>query len=342
MASEPTVKSWVHTTTPYPDTLRLTDTKMVANPEPHHILVKVYASSINPVDIQLMNLPLFNLPFMNGEKLLARDFSGTVLATSPEINDLQIGDEVCGILPDFAGKTGTLTEVSYFDVRKACMIKKPHHLSHVQAASLPLVFLTARTSIAHVEPDMKAQPSSQNKLVVLGGSSSTGIYTIKLAKKRGWTVLSSCSHRNADFVKSLGADEVVDYTTSPDAVVNAVKAFGPTAIIDNVGGVDTIGTAQHYVTIVGDKTSRTTMGGSALYYTNPRMLIRYYLGQWGIVPRYECIILEGKKEWLEEIIQLKGDDVVVDSTFPFDRTRDAFERMNTGRCCGKVVIEVAS
>lgn len=340
MASLQTVKSWVYTTTSFPETLRLTNTQIPAKPEAHHLLVKIHVSSINPVDIQLMNLPLANLPFLNGEKLLARDFSGTVLATSPEVLDFRVGDEVCGILPDFSGKTGTLTEVSYFDVRKACMMKKPQNLSHVQAASLPLVFLTARTSIAHVEPEVNAQ--AEKKLVVLGGSSSTGIYTIKLAKQRGWTVLSSCSHRNADFVRSLGADEIVDYTKSPNAVVEAVKAFKPTAIIDNVGGVETIGLSKVYVTIVGDKTSRSTMGGAALYYTHPRMLIRYYLGQWGFVPKYECIVLDAKKEWLEEITKLKGEDVVVDSTFPFDRTKEAFERMNTGRCRGKVVVEVTS
>lgn len=338
MATDTKVKSWTHTVTPYPDTLKLTDTTVPAQPAPHHVLIKVHAASINPVDIQLMNLPLFNLPYMNGVKLLARDFSGEVLATSPEVTDFQKGDEVCGIIPDFFGGAGGLTEVSHFDLRKACMIKKPAHLSHAQAASLPLAFLTARTSIDRVTGVMTNPSASANKLVVLGGSSSTGIYTVRLAKQRGWTVLASCSHRNADFVGSLGVDEVVDYTTGPDAVVSAVKAFKPDAIIDNVGGVETIGLAKHYVTIVGDKTSRSSMGGSAIYLTHPRMVLRYFLSQWGFVPKYECIILEAKKEWLEEIGAFKDEDVIIDSSFPFERTPDAFGRMNTGRCRGKVVI----
>lgn len=287
-----------------------------------------------------MNLPLFNLPYMNGTKLLARDFSGEVLAISPEVTGFQKGDEVCGIIPDFFGGAGGLTEVSHFDLRKACMIKKPAHLSHAQAASLPLVFLTARTSIDRMTGAMTNPSPPANKLVVLGGSSSTGIYTVKLAKQRGWTVLASCSHRNAEFVRSLGAGEIVDYTTGPDAVVDAVKTFQPHAIIDNVGGVETIGLAKHYVTIVGDKTSRSSMGGSAIYLTHPRMVLRYFLGQWGFVPKYECIILEAKKQWLEEISALKDEDVIIDSTFTFERTPDAFERMNTGRCRGKVVITI--
>lgn len=340
MSAKYAVKSWIHTTTAYPETLKLTDTTVPAQPEPHHVLIKVKASSINPVDIQLMNLPLFDLPYLNGPKVLARDFAGEVLAASPEIKDFQQGDQVCGFVPGGFGTTGCLTEVSHIDLRKACMIKKPPHLSFTQAASLPLVFLTARTSIDRVSEDMKASPASVNRLVVLGGSSSTGIYTVKLAKQRGWTVLSTCSGRNTDFVKSLGADEVVNYTTSANAVVEAVKAFKPSAIIDNVGGVETIGLAKHYVTIVGDKTSRSTMGGSVIYLTHPRMVLRYFLGLWGFGPKYECIILEAKKEWLEEINAYNDNDVTVDSVFPFDRTPEAFERMNTGRCRGKVVIEL--
>lgn len=334
------VKSWIHTTAGYPTTLELKDTNVPALPAANHILVKVHATSINPVDIQIMNIPLFSLPGLWGDKLVSRDFAGTIIAVAPEVKDFQKGDEVCGFIPDFLGKSGGLTEVAHVDLGVACVAKKPKHLSWTQTASLPLVYLTARTTIQKVEEDMKASPAGANRVVILGGSSSTGLYAVKLAAQRGWTILSSCSGRNVDFVKSLGADQVVDYTASPTAVVDAIKAFKPDAIIDNVGGTEAIGLAKHYVTIVGDKTSRSSLGGSALYLTHPRMLIRYYLGAWGFVPKYECIILDAKKEYLEEINDLQSDDVVIDSTFSFDRTKEAFERMNTGRCRGKVVIEI--
>lgn len=346
-SSQPTtVKSWVHTTTSYPATLQLTNTLIPPTPSPHHLLIHIHATSLNPVDIQLMNFPLFNLPYLSNPKHLARDFSGTILSVSPEIASdttysLKKGDEVCGVIPDFFGTTGGLTEVAHVDSRKVCMVRKPRHLSHKLAASLPLVWLTARTSIERVTRTLTKSPASENRLVVLGGSSATGIYTIKLAKQRGWTVLSTCSGRNTEFVKGLGADEVVDYTTSPSAVVDAVKKFKPGAIIDNVGGTDTIGLAGHYVTIVGDKTGRSTMGGSALYLTHPKMVARWFLGYMGVGNIYECIIMDAtNREWLEEIEKLKEDDVVVDSVFRFERVKEAFERMDTGRCRGKVVVEV--
>ena len=332
------VRSWTYTTAGYPQTLKLSETEVPAIPEPHHVLIQIHATALNPVDVQLMNFPLNSIPGLNGVKIPSRDFSGHILAASPE-TEWKKGDEVMGISMNFSG-AGFLTEVSHLDTRTACMIKKPEHMSWIQAASLPLVWLTARTSIERCVPYLKASSPAENKIAILGGSSSTGIYTVRLAKERGWTVLSTCSGRNKDFVGSLGADEVVDYTTSSDAVVNGLRSFSPGAVIDCVGGTDCIGIAPQYVTIVGDKTSRSSMGGSMLYFVKPFMVIRYLLGRLGLGNSYECIILEAKKEWLEECTKLKGDDIVIDSTFDFDRAGEAFERMNTARARGKVMVEI--
>ncbi|KAL2417772.1 hypothetical protein ABEF95_010229 [Exophiala dermatitidis] len=334
------VKSWVYTKPSYPDTLHLSTTDVPSTPSPGHILVQIHAASLNPVDIQLMNLPLHSLPYLNGPKVPGRDFAGTVLAAG-EGTEFKKGDEIYGIMPLALDGTGFLTEVAHIDTRKACIIKKPKHLSWTQAASLPLVYLTARTIIDKCKPFMKSPVPSENKLVVLGGSSSTGIYTIQIAKSLGWSIPASCSGRNVEFVKGLGASEVVDYTTSPTAVVDAVKKFAPHAIADCVGGTDCIGLAPQYVTIVGDKTSRSSMGGSALYLTHPRMVARWLLGYVGLGKSYECILLDARKEWLEETTKLDPEkDVIIDSVFEFEKAKEAFERLNTGRARGKVVVEV--
>ncbi len=336
------VRAWVYTTPPYPQTLRLSTTAVPSTPAPGHLLVQVHAAALNPVDIQLMNLPLNSLPYLNGVKIPGRDFAGTILAVGPETDAFQPGDEVLGLTMALNG-TGTLTEVADIDTNNAaCVVKKPQNLSRTQAASLPLVYLTARTIIEKCKPFMKAAATpSENKLAVLGGSSATGIYTILIAKSLGWTVLSSCSGRNADFVRGLGASEIVDYTIYPTAVVDGVRKFSPHAIADCVGGTDCIGLAPQYVTIVGDKTSRSTMGGSALYLTHPRMVLRWLLGYLGLGNSYECIILDAKKEWLEEATKLDPDkEIFIDSTFDFDRVKEAFERLDTGRARGKVVVEI--
>lgn len=343
------VRSWLFTTTTYPSTLHQGTSSVPSTPPtPTSILIAPRAVSLNPVDIQLMNLPLNNMPasipYLNaftGPKIAGRDFSGVVVAAGPQ-SGFNPDDEVMGINMGVPG-TGFLSEVVSLDVAPgtgANVIPKPTHLDWVQAASLPCVYLTARTSIAKCEPFCTKTPASANRVVVLGGSSATGIYTVKLAKRMGWTVLSSCSGRNTDFVRSLGADELVDYTRSADAVVSAVKTFKPDAIVDCVGGTDTIGLAPQYVTIVGDKTGRDTMGGAALYLTHPRMVLRWFLGYLGVGRSYECINLDNSAGFLREVSRLQPEDVVVDSVFEFDRVKDAFERLDTGRCRGKVVVNM--
>ena len=340
MTSSTKVKSWVHTTAGYPETLKLAETELSPTPASGHILIQVRAAALNPVDIQLMNFPLYSLPYLNGPKTAGRDFAGVVLAAGEDTH-FKKGEEVFGISMAMNG-TGSLTELADIDLKAgATFIKKPRNLSWPQAASLPLVYLTARTVIERCRPYMKASTPWENKLVVLGGSSATGIYTVEIANSLGWTILASCSGRNADFVKGLGASQVVDYTTSPTAVVDAVKKFSPNAIADCVGGTECIGLAPQYVTIVGDKISRSSMGGPAIYLTHPRMLLRWLFGYLGLGSSYECVTLDARKEWLEETTKLNPEsDIIIDSVFDFERAKEAFERLNTGRARGKVVVEI--
>jgi NADPH:quinone reductase-like Zn-dependent oxidoreductase len=335
-----TTKAWTYTTPTYPETLQQKTIPIPTVPAPHHLLVEVKASALNPVDIQLMNLPTNSLPYLRGPKTAGRDFAGVVLAAAPNTGFSQ-GDEVMGVAMGLDG-SGTLTEMAHLDTRKACIVEKPARMSWTNAASLPLVWLTAYTSVERCAPFMKKALPVENKVAILGGSSATGMYTIRIAKARGWRVLSSCSGRNESFVRGRGADEIVDYTRSPDAVRNAVRTFGPDAIIDCVGGTECIGLAPRYVTIVGDKTDRSSMGGSFLYLTTPRMVLRWLLGYLGLGKSYECIILEQRREWLQKATELTDDEIVIDSVFDFNQVKEAFQRLDTGRARGKVVVQVSS
>ena len=342
------VKAWTYTTAPYPTTLTLstTTTQPPTTCAPGHLLLRIHACALNPVDIQIMNLPLWSLPYprsLSAPKTPCADFSATVLATGgdPTTSDLAPGDEVFGLMMNpFA--SGTLTEVAHLPIANTTFVKKPAAWTHAQAASLPLVWLTARTCIARVEPYV--HNSATKRLVVLGGSSATGLYTIQLAKARGWKVLASCSGRNADFVTdTIGADEVVDYTA--ESVAARVRGWQPDAIVDCVGGTEclgVLGAERCYVTIVGDKTARTSIGGSLLYLFYPRMVLRWLLGRVGWGSRYDCIVLDQRREYLEEAVRVlaSGEGIVVDSTFHFEDAKMAFERLATGRARGKVVVEI--
>ena len=96
------------------------------------------------------------------------------------------------------------------------------------------------------------------------------------------------------------------------------------------------------MTIVGDKTSRMVMGGAAIYLWNPQMLVRSWLGRFGFSYAYDCVNLELKRPFLAETLRLPQDKIIIDSTYNFDQVREAFERLNTGRARGKVVVKVSS
>lgn len=230
-----------------------------------------------------------------------------------------------------------MAEIADIDLAAAPVVKKPAEWTHAQAAGLGCVFLTAHTCVDGVAPYV--DPTSTKRVAVLGGSSATGIYTIQLCKRRGWKVLTTCSGPKADFVtKTLGADEVVDYTKS--SVREGVKAFKPDAIIDDVGGTECLGIAKRYVTIVGDKTGRQSMGGAMTYLWSPWQWVRWAIGYVGLGERYDILNLEPKKENLEEAKQLKPSQIFIDSTFAFEEANKAFERLNSGRAKGKVIVEM--
>src|SRR6202012_2118038 len=101
-----------------------------------------------------------------------------------------------------------------------------------------------------------------------------------------------------------------------------VRTAKPYAIIDCVGGTECLGIAERYVTIVGDKTTRTAMGGSTLYLTYPSMVLRKVWGMLGWGEVYDCIIMDQKKEYLEEALELPKDKIFIDNTFNFEQLKE--------------------
>ncbi|BGP12499.1 hypothetical protein JCM10213_006936 [Rhodosporidiobolus nylandii] len=369
-----TFRAWSHAKPPFPSTLRLlpqTPPKP-ADLKPTEVLVEVVTAALNPVDVQLANVPLFRLPSLGHPKAMGSDFAGRILGKGKDVKDFQVGSEVMGFTmnPLATPIAGTLTEVAVIDTTRSAIIAKPPHLSWAQAAALPLVFLTAKTVLSPPylvlpptsNPDATSPESHavQPTIVVLGGSSAVGQYAIQLLRKRLHAkVITTCSGKNADFVRELGADEVIDYTTEDVAkrLLELRPKEGYVEIVDCVGGTDLFSimpkllsprTKEYpeggsFITIVGDKTGRSSLGGAALYYVRPRMVWRmltgWYLGGY----RYSCILLAARADWLAEVGPLSSQEdlkITIDSEFDFEDVEKAYERLNTGRAKGKVVINV--
>jgi NADPH:quinone reductase-like Zn-dependent oxidoreductase len=171
-------------------------------------------------------------------------------------------------------------------------------------------------------------------------------------------VTGICSGKNADFVRQMGADEVIDYTTTDVAKALLDRRPGGRKYdlyIDCVGGVemfahwhDFLHKNGAYITIVGDKTSRTSMGGPATYFTYPSQLLRFIRG-YIFGPRYANVLLYSKSELLEEVASLaeKGEvkvevqEVIKGVLDEGSQTwKKVFDHMEGGRVRGKIVVAI--
>ncbi|KAK8028940.1 hypothetical protein PG991_005996 [Apiospora marii] len=332
------MEAWTYTNGGYPAALQKTTIPPYKAPlKPEQLRVRVKAASLNPVDAQLMGNPLW--PYIpaaviRANKGVGEDFSGVVEEAGTS-SGFKVGDEVFGVAPFLP--EGTLQEVVQIDVKSSVVLPKPADWSWEQAAAVPLVWVTAQTCIARAAAWV---PIHGGKIAILGGSSSCGIYAAYIAKQRGWQVAATCSGKNADHVRSMGVDTVIDYTTTE--VSEQVKAFAPDAILDFVGGVECLGLARRYVTVCGDKTSRLAIGGRVVYLWNPQMVLRALLGRAGLGPSYTCINLEVEYPNLEGVLRLPKEKIFIDNTFGFEEVKDAFDRMNSSRSRGKIIVRVSS
>lgn len=183
---------------------------------------------------------------------------------------------------------------------------------------------------------------------------------MQLGKAAGLRVIATCSATSEHFVRSLGADEVIDYTAG--SVLESLRVVKPAqgfvTIVDCVGGTellddlpalltpktDSFPHGGSYTTIVGDKTDRSTLGGAMLLDTDRTMRARQDASQAGSLPyRYACILLDMNAEWLADLAARAADGrlkVPIDSTYAFEQAREAYERLGTARAKGKVVVEV--
>lgn len=187
------------------------------------ILVDIHAASINAADYKVRlgggRYPMkITLPH-----ILGRDFSGTVAALGPGVTDFRIGDAVFGVTDQ--GIEGCYAEK--LAIKAAIVAKKPGRLSHVEAAALGLISLTAEWAIEDT-----AKLKRGETILIQGGAGGVAGFAIQLAKHIGAMVVTTASANNHDYVRQLGADRVIDYNKQDFAK----EVSGCDVVFDTVGG----------------------------------------------------------------------------------------------------------
>jgi NADPH:quinone reductase-like Zn-dependent oxidoreductase len=189
---------------------------------PGEVVVDVHAATVNAADWKFRGGEYGRHSNVKFPQIPGRDFSGVVSAVGDGA-DLKVGDAVFGVLG--AGKEGTYCEK--VAIPAALVAKKPDGLSHINAAALALTGLTAINS---VEDTLKLQRGET--ILIQGGAGGVAGFAIQFAKYLGAKVITTCSAANVDYVRGLGADQVIDYNAQ-----NFTRAVsGCDAVFDTVGG----------------------------------------------------------------------------------------------------------
>jgi NADPH:quinone reductase-like Zn-dependent oxidoreductase len=188
---------------------------------PGQVLVDIFAASVNGADWKVRDgtaAQIARFPY-----ILGRDFSGVVAALGAGVTDLRVGDEVFGVCD--MGQEGAYAEK--IAIKAAIVAKKTDRLSHVDAAALALTGLTA---ICSIEDTLKLMAGET--ILIQGGAGGVASFAIQLAKHLGARVITTASAANHDYVRGIGADEIIDYHTTDFTKV--VKDCD--AVFDTVGG----------------------------------------------------------------------------------------------------------
>lgn len=312
-------------------------------PEPvlcdDEVLVQVHAAGVNLLDAKVRSgefkliLP-YQTPFV-----LGHDVAGVVVKVGRSVKKFKPGDEVYSRPDDY--RIGTFAE--YVPVREASLAYKPKNISMEEAASIPLVALTAWQALVE-----KAKLKKGQKVFIQAGSGGVGTFAIQLAKHLGATVATTTSTGNVAWVKSLGADVVVDYKTHDfeselsnyDVVLNSQdnKTLEKSMNVLKAGG--------QLISISGPPTPEFADELRLPWYVQlvTRALsfgTRRKAKQLNV--DFSFLFMKASGSQLQQITSLIEAGIirpVIDRVFPLDATNEALNYVESGRAKGKVVIKI--
>jgi len=315
-------------------------------PGPGQVLVRVKASSVNPIDVRMsggyararlkslgMSLPI----------ILGRDVAGTVEALGPGVDRFKVGDPVWGMV--VSSEQGALAELVV--VRAELLVAKPASVSWHDAATLPYVALTTWSAFVN-DAGLKPGGLTGKTALVLGGAGGTGSFAVQLLKLWGAKVAATCSTRNLEFVRSLGAETVIDYTKEDfGRVLRDVDVVYDTVGENEARALSVLksGTKASYVTIVhpvipitdelgweaGLKRVHELRDGKAA--EQRQKFDRVYA--WAMIKPDNAMLSAVTQLFTAGKIRMS-----IEHVYKLDQVRDAFARSATNHVRGKLVIEI--
>jgi NADPH:quinone reductase-like Zn-dependent oxidoreductase len=311
------------------DVLRIEDIEKPV-PGDDQLLVKVHAAAINPLEWHYMRGTPYIMRLDTGlrkpkDTRLGVDYAGTVEAIGRNVTQFKPGDEV------FGGRTGALAEYVTAAADRAVVLK-PANLTFEHAAAVPIAAITA---LQGLRDKGKVQPGQ--KVLINGASGGVGTFAVQIAKSFGAHVTGVCSTRNLELVRSIGADEVIDYTQ--ENFTEGEQRYD--VILDLVGNHP----LSAYRRVLEPDGIHVLVGGGgpdAGNWIGPLSgPLKALISSPFVHHEHATLLAELNKEdltILADLMQSGKVTPVIDRRYPLSETAEAIRYLETGRARGKVVI----
>lgn len=322
-----------------PEVLELADDIPVPQPGPNGVLVRVHATSINPLDWKLRAGWFSGLWKLRFPVIWGCDVSGVVETIGSAVTLFKPGQQVYGFKQGKVGQTYRGTYAEYAVLPENTLALKPGALTHRQAAAVPLAATTAWQALVS---QGKIKPGS--KVVVHAAAGGVGVFAVQIAKSFGAFVAATAGPNNLEFLRQLGADKVIDYTR--ERMEDHLSGFD--VVLDGVGeavwasSLRVLRTGGRLITLAiptpHGPTSRlrflSTAIASLLPATTRALLRRKAFLMTQVKPR------GGDLEKISALIEAGKLKPVVERTYSFDQISEAHRESENGHVRGKLVLEL--
>ena len=310
------------------DVLKL---ETIERPEPadNQVLVRVHAASLNPLDMHYMRGTPYIMRLDGGLRKpkttrLGVDFAGTVESVGAKVTRFKPGYRV------FGGKFGAFSE--YVAAAETSLAMMPENVTFDEAAGIRVAALTALQALRD-----KGQVQPGQKVLINGASGGVGTFAVQIAKAMGAHVTGVCSTRNVELVKSLGADEVIDYTRTD--YTKGREQYD--TIIDMVGNH---GVTAHRPILKPSGTYVIVGGPKGKWIAPMDRVVRASVASRFGDQRFVFLLSQGNQadlELLGDMVERGEIRTVIDRRYPLEQTAEAMRHLETGRARGKIIITVA-
>ncbi|MGW5981379.1 NADP-dependent oxidoreductase [Bacillus mycoides] len=305
----------------------------------YEVLAEIHAASINPIDFKIRDGKVKLLLKYKMPLILGNDFSGVIVKVGTKVTQFKVGDEIYA--RPRKDKIGTFAE--YIAIHEDDIALKPKNLTFEEAASIPLVGLTSYQALHDIMQLQKGQ-----KILIHAGSGGVGTFAIQLAKIMGATVATTASEAGENLVKSLGADEIINY--KKEKFEDILKNYD--AVFDTLGGTtleksfDIIKSEGNIVSVSGMPNARFGKEfGSGFFKT-----LLFSLASKKLTAlekkhnaQYSFLFMKPSGDQLRIIAKyIESGQIkpIIDRIFPFEDTQKAMEYSESGRAKGKIIVKI--